>query len=269
MMSVSRYLCAALVALLAGAAGCAEGTHPVEPIITPNPTLSIEGDLLNGGGGGIAARTVTLTVFPVGCAGQPLLGHETLTSASGHYSGSFPNPVLPALVCVRAESDVRPDVAWDNVVFEKDSIDAHGVAAAMLPLRYDWSGAEVYSSRFAPASVSLLDVAVRVATSGAADQMLKGAQRLNVFKLDAGSTVTVTANFQGSGYVAEVSKSLASRPDWRNTFNVIISAHDPLLTCFGCFGKVSAPIRTATGQETGDSLFVVWGGTPISDVVVY
>jgi hypothetical protein len=63
--------------------------------------------------------------------------------------------------------------------------------------------------------------------------------------------------------------SLPLCPDWRYGVNCAAGPHNPYLACFGCQGYAAQPLGPGHGFEAGDSLYVVWSGTPIRNPVLY
>lgn len=62
---------------------------------------------------------------------------------------------------------------------------------------------------------------------------------------------------------------LPLRSDWRYSVDCAVGQLNPYRVCFGCMGFNAKPLGPSQGFASGDSLFVVWGGTSISSPVHY
>lgn len=63
--------------------------------------------------------------------------------------------------------------------------------------------------------------------------------------------------------------TLPLRSDWRYGLNCAVGPINPSRRCFGCAGFEVTPLSPAQGFAVGDSLFLVWAGTSISNPVSY
>ncbi len=97
-------------------------------------------------------------------------------------------------------------------------------------------------------------------------------------QFDAGPFETSTSGtlrlacsiLDSSGHsVAAETVRLPLRPGWRYSVTCAVGMHNPADACFGCLGSEATPLGPALGFAPGDSLFVVWGGTSISNPVLY
>ncbi len=92
-------------------------------------------------------------------------------------------------------------------------------------------------------------------------------------EIETKTSGTLTLNFtitDGRGKTLASGSAFTSlRRDWGWEFIFYRANENPALTCFGCFGSRVFVFSDSTLVESGDSLYVIWGGNSISNPVVY
>ena len=91
------------------------------------------------------------------------------------------------------------------------------------------------------------------------------------FEISTSGTLRVFCRILEAGgeVLATQKATLSVRPDWRYSVSCSLGRMNPYHACFGCTGFEAQPLDSALGFAPGDSLFVVWGGTSISNPVMY
>jgi hypothetical protein len=81
--------------------------------------------------------------------------------------------------------------------------------------------------------------------------------------------IEITFRLEGGGTtVSEGRVALPLKPDWRWAVQLVSATSDPVEACFGCSGSKAFPLARAYRGPERDSVWLLWGGSSMSESTV-